>query len=124
MICIDLALLVVFHIFASKISRIVNRKIQAYQNSKELNVVGRSSVIWVNLLKLIEILFPEILILFLISLIVSWEVAAYFTIILFACIIPMFGNILCDFIARREFIKNNNRAHDKLVDDIANKTRR
>ena len=119
MIAVDLALLVIFHIFSTKISRIINRKIQSYQNSKELGVVGRSSIIWVNFLKLIEILFPEILILFLLSLIVSWEVASYFTIILLGVLIPMFGNIICDFIARKEVIKNNTDKHQKLVSDVA-----
>lgn len=123
MIAVDLLLLVIFHIFSTKISRIINRKIQSYQNSKELNIVGRSSIIWVNFLKLIEILFPEILILFLLSLIVSWEVASYFTIILLGVLVPMFGNIICDFIARKEVIKNNNDKHQQLVSDVANKVK-
>lgn len=124
MIAIDLLLLVIFHIFSTKISRIINRKIQSYQNSKELNTVGRSSIIWVNFLKLVEILFPEILILFLLALIVSWEVASYFTIILLGVIIPMFGNIICDFIIRKEIIKRNNDKHQKLVSDVADSMKR
>ena len=121
MIAADLALLVVFHIFSTKISRLINRKIQSYQNSKELNIAGRSSIIWINFLKLIEILFPEILILFLFALIVSWEVACYFTIILLSVLIPMFGNIFCDLNIRKETIKKNNEDHQKLVQDVADR---
>ena len=35
----------------------------------------------------------------------------------------MFGNIICDFIARKEVIKNNNDKHQQLVSDVANKVK-
>lgn len=123
MIGIILIFLVVFHIFAGKITRLINRKIQAYDTAKEMGTVGRSSILWVNLLKLIEIVFPEVLVLLLLCLMLSWDVAGYFTILLIAFILPMLGNIVCDFITRRELIKNNKNKHDKLVTDVAKKMR-
>ena len=41
------------------------------ENAKEINTVGRSSIIITNILKLIEILFPEVLILSLMCFCVS-----------------------------------------------------
>lgn len=70
-ILICFGLLFLSHLMSSKIGKFVNRKIQAYENAKELNVVGRSSIIITNLLKLIEILFPEIIVLTLICFCVS-----------------------------------------------------
>lgn len=120
MIGIDMVVLVLFHIFAGKLNRIINRKIQAYDNAKELSVVGRSSIIWVNLLKVIELIFPEVLVLVLLCLMMSWDVAGYFTIILIATVIPLIGNIICDFNVRKEIVKNNEAQHQKLVNDVAN----
>ncbi len=115
-----ITLLLIFHIVSTKLSRIINRKIQAYEDAKEMNVVGRSSVIWVNILKLIEILFPEILVLALLCYCVSWNVATYFLIIVIACLIPMLGNIECDFVIRREIKKKNELEKDLLAEKVAN----
>lgn len=123
MIGVILIFLIVFHIFSGKITRLINRKIQAYDNAKEMGIVGRSSILWVNLLKLVEIVFPEILVLLLLCLMLSWDVAGYFTILLIALVLPMLGNIVCDFITRRELIKNSKNKHDKLVVDVAKKMR-
>lgn len=118
---IDIIFLLCFHIFAGKISKILNRKIQAYENSKEINVVGRSSIIVVNLLKLLELIFPEMLVLLLLCLMLSWNVAGYFTMLLIGFTIPIIGNIICDFTARKEIAKLNEEKHQKLVNDVANK---
>lgn len=68
---VTIIFLIFFHIFSTKISTLLNRKIQAYDTAKEMNTVGRSSVIWVNFLKLFEVFFPEMLVLLLICYCVS-----------------------------------------------------
>ena len=122
-ISIDLVLLLMFHIFAGKISKVINRKIQAYETSKEVNVVGRSSIIWINLLKLLEIIFPEILVLLLLCLMLSWNVGGYFTMLLIGFTLPIIGNIICDFNTRKEIVKVNEINHQKFVNDVANKVK-
>lgn len=118
---IDIVFLLTFHIFGSKVSKMINRKIQAYENSKEINIVGRSSIIWINLLKLLEIIFPEILVLLLLCLMLSWNVAGYFTMLLIGFTAPIIGNIICDFTTRKEITISNNKAHEKFIQDISNK---
>lgn len=118
---VDVIFLLMFHIFAGKLSKVINRKIQAYENSKEMSAVGRSSILWINLLKLLELIFPEMLVLLLLALMLSWNVAGYFTMLLIGFTIPLVGNIICDFVARKEIIRKNKKEHEKLVNDIANK---
>lgn len=118
---IDIVFLLCFHIFAGKISKVINRKIQAYEDSKELNTVGRSSIIWVNLLRLLEIIFPEMLVLLLLCVMLSWNVAGYFTMLLIGFTIPMIGNIICDFTIKEEIVKINKEKNQQLINDVANK---
>ena len=118
---IDTIFLLMFHIFSGKISKAINRKIQAYEDSKELNTTGRSSIVWVNLLKLFEIIFPEMLILLLLCVMLSWNVAGYFTMLLIGFTIPMIGNIICDFTIKKEIAKINKEKHQQLVNDVADK---
>ena len=92
-----------------------------YETSKETNVVGRSSIIWINLLKLLELIFPEMLVLLLLCLMLSWNVGGYFTMLLIGFTIPIIGNIICDFNARKEIAKLNEEQHQRLVNDVANK---
>ena len=115
----DILILLIFHLFSGKISKIINRKIQSYDNAKEMSVVGRSSIVWVNILKLVEIIFPEILVLILLCVMLSWDVAGYFTILLISCIIPVIGNIVCDLNTRKEIERKNEADHNKLVSDVA-----
>lgn len=121
---VDIVLLLFFHVFSGKISKVLNRKIQAYETSREMNVVGRSSIVWINLLKLLELIFPEMLILLLLCLMLSWNIAGYFTMLLIGFTIPIIGNIICDFNARKEIIKINKKNHENLVNDIANKIKK
>ena len=120
-IIICFGLLFLSHLIAGKIAKIINRKIQSYENAKEMNTVGRSSIIFTNILKLVEILFPEVIVLSLICFCVSWNVAAYFLIILVASLLPMLGNIECDFTTRKEIIRNKQREDAKFIDKVANK---
>lgn len=116
-------LMFIFHIFSNKISKIVNRKIQAYENAKELNVVGRSSIIFTNILKLLEILFPEVIVLVLICSCLGWNVATSFVIVLVAMLIPMIGNIDCDFNTRAEIKRLNQIKEDKFAEKVAGNMR-
>lgn len=120
---VDIVMLLAFHLFAGKVSKVINRKIQAYENSKEINVVGRSSIIWINLLKLLEIILPEILILLLLSLMLSWNVAGYFTMLLIGFTLPIIGNIICDFNTRKEIVKVNEENHIRFVNAVADKVK-
>lgn len=116
---IALVALVLFHIFSKKLSVIINRRIQAYENAKELNVVGRGSVIFTNLLKIFEIFFPELVVLLLLCFCVSWNIASYFITILVASVFPLLGNIECDFNTRREIRRKNAREKDELARNVA-----
>lgn len=120
---VSFVLLFIFYIFSSKISKIINRKIQSYENAKELNVVGRSSIIFTNILKLLEILFPEVLVLLLICFCLSWNVAAYFIVVLVAMLIPMLGNIDCDLNTRAEIKRNKQIEEDKFAEKVADNMR-
>ena len=120
---VSFVLLFIFYIFSSKVSKIINRRIQAYENAKELNVVGRGSIIFTNILKLLEILFPEVLVLLLICFCLSWNVAAYFIVVLVAMLIPMIGNIDCDLNTRAEIKRNKQIEEDKFVEKVADNMR-
>ena len=116
---IIVGILVLYHIFSTKILTIINRKIQAYEVAKETNTIGRSSVIFVNLLKLLEVFFPEMIILGLLCFCVSWSIASYFIVILVACLIPMFGNMSCDFNIRTEIRIKAEIEKDKMAQKVA-----
>lgn len=120
---IGIVSLALFHIFSGKVSKIVNRKIQAYDNSKEMNTVGRSSVIFMNILKLLEILFPELIVLILLCMCVSFNVSIYFLVALIACLVPVLGNIVCDFNIRREIRRKEQLEKEELVQKISNNIR-
>ena len=73
---------------------------------KNPNIVGRSSILLINILKLIEILYPELLILGLLCYCLSWNIATYLIIII-GTFIPVIGNIISDINTRKEIrIKN------------------
>lgn len=120
---VSFVLLFIFYIFSNKVSKIINRRIQAYENAKELNVVGRGSIIFTNILKLLEILFPEVLVLLLICFCLSWNVATYFIIVLVAMLIPMIGNIDCDLNTRAEIKRLNQVKEDKFAEKVADNMR-
>lgn len=119
-----LVLLVAFQIVAHKVEKVVDRKLQAYDTAIEMNQVGRGSVIFTNVLKLVQMIFPEIVILILLCLITSWNIANYFVLVLIACLIPVIGNIISDFNTRAEIKINNKKQEDELIKKIANKVKR
>lgn len=120
---ICLILLVIFYTFAPKLLKIINRRIQAYENAKEMNILGRGSVVLTNFLKLFEILFPGFIILTLLCLCISWSVACYFILIIASTIFIVIGNIEADFNVRREIKYKNTKQEQELIEKIANKVR-
>ena len=116
--------MVAFQIVAHKVEKVVDRKLQAYDTAIEMNQVGRGSVIFTNVLKLVQMIFPEIVILILLCLITSWNIANYFVLVLIACLIPVIGNIISDFNTRAEIKINNKKQEDELIKKIANKVKR
>ncbi len=117
-VCLGLLLLHI--LFSNKIFKILNRKIQAYENSKEMNIVGRGSVIITNILKLIEIWFPETIILAMLAFSTSWNIAIHYIIVITSFIIPMIGNIEADLNTRAEIKRNKENEKDELAEKIAN----
>lgn len=118
---ICLIAIILFHMFSRKLTAIINRKIQSYENAKEINVVGRSSVVFINFLKLFELFFPEMVLLSLLCLCVSWNIACYFVVVLICSLIPVLGNIECDFATRRQAKRDKELADAKMADAVANR---
>ena len=102
-----------------KLSKIVDRKLQAYDTAKELNINGRSSVVWVNLLKTIDFIFPEFLLLLMLCFSFSMEVSLYFIIILCSFLIPIIGNMVCDKRVRKEAIRKDIEKQEAQVNATA-----
>lgn len=94
---ITLSIIIVGQLIQGKLATIINRKIQAYETAKEMNTISPLSTIYINTLKMIELFCPEMLILVLLALLVSWNVACYFIIIIISFGLPMIGNVCCDF---------------------------
>ena len=88
-----------------KLGKLVDRKIQAYDTAKELNANGRSSVIWVNILKTIDFIFPEFILLLMLCFSFSFEVSLYFIIMMGAFLLPIIGNMICDKRVKKEAIR-------------------
>ena len=120
---VTFVLLFICFIVASKLGKVVNRRIQSYETAKEMNVIGRGSIIWTNILKLFEILFPQVLVLLLICFCLSWNVATYFIVVLCAMLIPMFGNIESDFNIRAEIKRNNEIEKNDFINNVAQKVK-
>ena len=118
---ICLLLLIVFHLLTDKINRLVNRRLQAYETAKEVGAVGRSSIIFTNILKVFEMLFPEVLVLLIICFCTSWNVASYFIVILVACVFPLLGNIECDINIRRKAKADKEAEQNKIAELTAKK---
>lgn len=123
-VAVILVMLVGFHILASKITPIIERKLTAYDTAIEMNTIGRGSVVFNNILKLVQLILPEILILILLCMITSWNIANYFVIVLVACLIPVLGNIISDLNTRAEIRINDKKKEEKLINDIAKKVKR
>ena len=123
-IAVILILLVGFHIVSTKVSPIIERKLTAYDTAIEMNTLGRGSVVFNNILKLVQLILPEILILILLCIVTSWNIANYFVLILVACLVPVLGNIASDFNSRAEIKITTKKQEDEMINKIAKKVKR
>jgi hypothetical protein len=85
----------------TKVNTIIERKIQAYENTMELKQVGRSNPIVINILKTLSFMFPEVIIITLLA-ILNKTLAPYFLSIFVTAGIITFGKIWRDLNKRRE----------------------
>lgn len=109
----------VYGLLHRKVGKIIDRKLQAYDTAKELNANGRSSVVWVNILKVIEFIFPEIILLAVLCFSFSFEVALYFIFIMAAFITPVIGNMVCDKRVKKEAIRKEDENREVVVNETA-----
>ena len=100
-----MAAMMLYCILHKKLGKLVDRKIQAYDTAKELNANGRSSVIWVNILKTIDFIFPEFILLLMLCFSFSFEVSLYFIVMIGSFILPILGNMICDKRVKKEAIR-------------------
>ena len=112
-------IMLLYSMAAPKFRTLINRRIQAYDTAKELNVKGRSSVIWVQLLKCVDFMCPEMLLLVSLCFAFSWEIAIYFMFIIGAFMFPIFGNIVCDYRAKKEAVRKEIEKQDAQVNATA-----
>lgn len=128
-ICIGCGVLMMllYCLLHRKLDKIINRRLQAYDTAKELNANGRSSVIWINILKTIDFIFPEFILLLMLSFSFSFDISLYFIIIMGAFLIPIIGNMICDKRVKLEAVRREeekaeaqiNATADAVVDLLA-----
>jgi hypothetical protein len=118
-----LGVYIIMRLFGKKIITAAERRIQAYENAMEMKQVGRSSPIWINLLKLFVFMFPEMLTVG-ILLCSQSIVAPYFAAVLAAIFVVVVGSIWTDANKRREAKRiilrdkiNQARAVEALIED-------
>ena len=111
--------MLIYSIIAPKIRVIVDRKIQAYDTAKELNANGRSSVIFMQLLKTLDFACPELLLLVVLCFAFDFKVAIYFIYIICAFIIPIIGNMICDKRVKIEAIRKEEEKVEAQVNATA-----
>jgi hypothetical protein len=88
-------------LLGGKVNKVIERKIQAYENDMELRQVGRSNPIVINLLKTISFMCPEVIVVTLLALL-NKTLAPYFWSILITAGIMTVGAIWRDINKRRE----------------------
>lgn len=112
-------IMLLYGMFHKKLGKLVDRKLQAYDTAKELNANGRSSVVWVNILKTIDFIFPEVILLLMLCFAFNFEVSLYFIVILSSFIIPIVGNMICDKRVKKEAIKREQEKTDAQINATA-----
>ena len=111
--------MVLYGILHKKLGKLVDRKIQAYDTAKELNANGRSSVIFVQILKTLDFIFPEFILLLTLCFAFNFEISLYFIFILAAFIIPIIGNMVCDKRVKKEAIRKAEEEREISVNETA-----
>lgn len=116
---IGVLLMGLYGLLHKKFGKLIDRKLQAYDTAKELNANGRSSVVWVNLLKVIDFVFPEIILLAVLCFSFNFELSLYFIFIIVSFLIPIIGNMVCDKRVKREAIRKQEEEREVTVNETA-----
>lgn len=95
-ILVCIVALLLYMMIAPKVRKLVDRRIQAYDTAKELNHEGRSSVVGMQILKCLDLVCPELLLLSALCFAFSWSISLYFVFVMLAFILPLVGNMICD----------------------------
>lgn len=111
--------MLLYSILSPKLRIVVNRRIQAYDTAKELNANGRSSVIWMQILKTLDFVCPELILLMVLCFAFNIEISLYFIFIIAAFIIPVIGNIICDKRVKKEAIRKDIEKQEAQVNATA-----
>jgi hypothetical protein len=119
LIGICVLLMFLYGLLHRRLGKIIDRKLQAYDTARELNANGRSSVVWVNILKAIDFISPEFILLASLCVAFNFEVSLYFIFILASFIIPVIGNIICDKRIKREAVKKAEEEREVVVNETA-----
>lgn len=113
-------LMFLYSLLHKKLGKLIDRKIQAYDTAKELNANGRSSVIFVQLLKTIDFVLPELILFILICFCFNLDIAKYFIVIACSFFIPIVGNMICDKRVKIEAKRRKEEERETLVNEVAN----
>ena len=116
-VCVLLMLL--YGVLHRRLGKLIDRKLLAYDTARELNANGRSSVIWINILKAIDFISPEIILLASLCFAFNFGVSLYFIFILIAFIIPIIGNMICDKRIKKEAIRKAEEEREVVVNETA-----
>ena len=119
-ILICAGLMFLYSTFYRKIGKLIDRKLQAYDTAKELNAEGRSSVVWVNILKTLDFVLPELILFILICFCFNLDIAKYFIVIACSFFIPIVGNMICDKRVKIEAKRRKEEERETLVNEVAN----
>ena len=119
-ILICAGLMFLYTISHKKVGKLIDRKIQAYDTAKELNANGRSPVIWVNILKTLDFVLPELIMFILICFCFNLDIAKYFIVIACSFFIPIVGNMICDKRVKREAKRKAEEEREVVVNEAAN----
>lgn len=119
-ILICAGLMFLYSMFHRKIGKLIDRKLQAYDTAKELNAEGRSSVVWVNILKTLDFVLPELILFILICFCFNLDIAKYFIVIACSFFIPIVGNMICDKRVKIEAKRRKEEERETLVNEVAN----
>jgi hypothetical protein len=119
-ILICAGLMFLYSMFHRKIGKLIDRKLQAYDTAKELNAEGRSSVVWVNILKTLDFVLPELILFILICFCFNLDIAKYFIVIACSFFIPIVGNMICDKRVKIEARRKKEEERETLVNEVAN----
>ena len=119
-ILICAGLMFLYSMFHKKFGKLIDRKLQAYDTAKELNADGRSSVVWVNILKTLDFVLPELILFILICFCFNLDIAKYFIVIACSFFIPIVGNMICDKRVKIEARRKKEEERETLVNEVAN----